>query len=403
MKRTVFFAAFSLFSLFSIVETKAFFDFVDDAQIPLWARNSIEELRENNIMTGFGDGTFKPDKNINRAEAVTLLMRVKQLTPSETISQMPFSDVPPQAWFAPAVAEATKNGWIKGFPDGKFHPEKTLNRAEWATLISRAFTLSQEAPNAGFKDVPSQAWFARPIFALVANELIRKMDTHFLPANAVSRADAAWMLCKIFNMPRLMGTSKMNDFTQSTRTESRRTAIKPRNFNANKQGYSIEREELSFTAVPDGEQVSFRKNSDWQDIGYVELKNALKDPAKLHHLTFKFNFEKGNVGPEQSFFMKITNSDVELEQKISRTGEITFTGLEISIKAQETKAFRVFLKPDDSEYFYPNSGKGQVRLFDAGGSMISTFIKDSYDGVKGYRFAPVGFENRKLRLIEFKP
>lgn len=403
MKKTVLLFSIGFFSCISFSVVNALFRFTDDDIIPLWVSNSVETLRENDIMTGFGDGTFKPDKKLNRAEAVTLLMRLKEITPSEGISQTSFSDVPRNVWFTSAVIEATNRGWIKGFPDGKFYPEKNLNRAEWATLISRAFDLTQEAPNAEYKDVPSQAWFARPIFALAENELIRETGNHFQPDQPVSRADAAWILAKIYDMPRLMGTSQANDFSRYSRVDSRRTAIKPRDFNANKQGVDVERKELLLTAVPDGDQVSIRKGSDWMDLGYVEIKNILDDPAKLHHLTFKFNFEKGNVGPEQSFFLKITRGSDELEQKVSRTGEITFTGLDVNIKSGETGVFKVFIKPDKEEYFYPNSGKGQVRVFDAGGSMISTFLKDSYDGVKGYKFAPVSFENRKLRLIDFRP
>ena len=403
MKKVSFSLVLSIFFSLSFSSTEAWFRFMDDNNIPLWASNSVETLRENDIMTGFGDGTFKPNKNLNRAEAVTLLMRLKEISPDETVSQAPFPDVPTNAWFAPAVVEATNQGWIKGFPDGKFHPEQSLNRAEWATLISRAFDLTQDAPNAEYKDVPSQAWFARPVFALVENELIRETGNYFQPDQPVNRADAAWILAKIHGMPRLMGTSQANDFSRYSRVDSRRTAIKPRDFNANKQGVDVERKELNFTAVPDGDQVSIRSTSDWKDLGYVEVKNALEDPAKLHHLTFKFAFDMGNVGPEQSFFLKIARGSDEIEQKVSRPGEITFTGLDIDIKPNATEIFRIFVKPDKEEYFYPNAGKGQVRVFDAGGSMISTFSKDSYEGVKGYRFAPVGFENRKLRLIDFRP
>lgn len=389
--------------IFIFSEANALFQFMDENKLPQWARNYVETLQEEKIMTGFGDGTFRPDNNLNRAEAVTLLLRLKGIDPSEIEVQSVFPDVETTAWFAPAVVEATNKGWIKGFPNGKFHPEKTLNRAEWATLFSRAFELDQDAPNVEYKDVPSKAWFARPIFALAENELIRETGNYFHPSDPVKRVDAAWLLGKVFNMPRLMGTSKVNDFTRYTRSNSRRTAIKPRNFKVNKQGFNLEREELNFTAVPDGDQVSIRKTSDWQNIGYIEMKNALEDPAKLHYMSFKFNFDKGNVGPEQSFFVKVVSEELELEKQVSRTGEITFTGLNIDAKAGETLVFQVFVKPNSEDYFYPNSGKGQVRLFEAGGSMISTFSRDSYDGVKGYRFAPVGFENRKLRLIDFRP
>ena len=226
MKKVSFSLVLSIFFSLSFSSTEAWFRFMDDNNIPLWASNSVETLRENDIMTGFGDGTFKPDKKLNRAEAVTLLMRLKEITPSEGISQTSFSDVPRNVWFTSAVIEATNRGWIKGFPDGKFYPEKNLNRAEWATLISRAFDLTQEAPNAEYKDVPSQAWFARPIFALAENELIRETGNHFQPDQPVSRADAAWILAKIYDMPRFKSHSWMSsESTHRNGSVSRETTF----------------------------------------------------------------------------------------------------------------------------------------------------------------------------------
>ncbi len=396
----IFFAfSFSTFLLMGEVFARAF---TDNSQIPQWASNSINKVQEERIMTGFGDGSFRPHKKLNRAEAVTLLLRMKKIDSSDVSGGNDFSDVPASTWFAPAVAAATSRGWIKGFSNGTFQPAKTLNRAEWATLVSRVFDLDQSAPNVGFKDVPSKAWFARPSFALAKNNLIRENVNKFFPEREVTRADAAWIMAKILDMPRIIGTSQKNDFSRYSRTNSRRVAVKPRNFKAGKQGYDIVRKQLNFVAIPDGEQINIQKDSDWSDLGVLRVENNLDDPTSLHFLTFKFRFERVNVGPSQSFYVKIKGGGVELEKKVSRSSEVTYTGLDIHIPANDKSDFQVFIKPDENEFFYPHTGKGWVTVFDGGGSMISSFNKANSDRLKGYRFAPVGFENRKLRTIVFR-
>ncbi len=111
-------------------------------------------------MTGFGDRTFRPKKDLNRAEAVVLLFRIKGIDLEEiTVSgRSKFSDVPTGEWFEKAVIEATNRGWISGFPDGTFRPAQSLNRAELSALIARVFEL-EGFDNPEFKDVPTNLGF----------------------------------------------------------------------------------------------------------------------------------------------------------------------------------------------------------------------------------------------------
>ena len=119
----------------------AYLDFADAQEVPEWGRQAVEEMSEKKIITGFGDRTFRPDKKLNRAEAVTMLLRLKGLDKKEVFGKSQFGDIPEDAWFSKAVISATQEGWIKGKDTGLFHPGDTLNRAEFATLIQRAFEL----------------------------------------------------------------------------------------------------------------------------------------------------------------------------------------------------------------------------------------------------------------------
>ncbi len=377
--------------------------FSDDRDIPQWAINSVDKVQESKIMTGFGDGSFRPNKKLNRAEALTLLLRMKGINPEEVGGSSVFSDVPGTAWFAPAVIEATSQGWIKGFSDGTFRPGKTLNKAEWATLVMRVFDLEPETPDTDFDDVPNNIWFARPVTALVKNDLIRIKKRTFDPSEEVTRADSAWLMAKILGMPRILGTSRQNDLTKARKTSSRRVAIKPRDFNAYKQGYDVVKKELKVTAVPDGEMRVIRRDSNWGDVGGVEIINNLDDRAKLHSVTLEFNFDRSKAGPESSFLLRLRGENFDLVKDVPVSGEVAFTGLNEDFESGEEKEFRVFLKPKADEFFYGNIGRGMVRVNFADGSSLGGFQKENSQRQGDFKFAPTGFGNRKLRLIEFRP
>ncbi len=400
-KSTSLFLFIFIFGLgLQVAEAKRFSDY---REIPQWAEKSIDTVQDSKIMTGFGDGSFKPNKKLNRAEALTLLFRIKGLDPKDINTSSVFPDVPDEAWFAPAVIEATARGWIKGFPDGTFRPGNTLNKAEWATLIMRSFDLEPQNPDPDHDDVPSNAWFARPVTAMVKNNLIRIKSRKFNPASEVTRADAAWLMAKILGMPRILGTSKQNDLSRSRRTSSRRVAIKPRDFNAYKQGYDIAKKELLFTAKDEGGVRIFRRDSGWGSVGSVEIANNLEERSKLHSITLELRFDQTNIGPVDSFDIKIEGAGLVKEKELGKTGEVSFTGLNLDIESEETVEFEVFLKPREGEFFYSRIGQGAVFVNFGDGSSMGTFEKENSKRMGDFKYAPVGYGNRKMRVIEFRP
>ena len=82
----------------------------------------------------FDDGSqFRPEDVITRAEFVDLLVRLQP----EAQGQAVFSDVPAWHWAAQQIGAAVQLGWINGYPDGTFKPDKGLSRAEACTIINR--------------------------------------------------------------------------------------------------------------------------------------------------------------------------------------------------------------------------------------------------------------------------
>jgi hypothetical protein len=278
-----------------------------------------------------------------------------------------------------------------------------MNRAEWATLIMRAFGLTGQA-DPGFQDVPSNVWYSKAIFALSANELLRENGLRFLPSSPVTRADAAWLIAQVFTKPRLTGESKSNNFeAYARRQESRRVAVKPRNFNPNLQGYDIEPKELKTNVVPREDEIMIRKDSDWVNMGEIRVKNTLDDRVLLHSLEFKLVFEKDSIGPEENFYFRIKGEQFAKEKLVGHTGNIFIAGIEKYIMPQEEKAYTVFLKPKEGAAFFRTEGTGTLSFYQASASMISSFVREDPDRKGNYRFAPIGFEGRKFTPIVFRP
>ena len=382
--------------IFGIINICSAFFYEDSTDIPDWAFAAIENVRKEKIMTGFGDGTFRPDTNLNRAQAVTILLRMKRI-PYESVSgESKFPDVLDDQWFTKPVIKATNENWLKGYPDGKFYPEKELNRAEWAMLLKRAFNLEGEE-NPEYKDVPSNVWYSKAIFALHKNELIRSKSVYFHPEEIINRAEAAWVVNEIINKPRLMGTSKENDFSKNRRTNSRKIALKPRDFNAEKQGFDIEKKELQFSAITKEDRIKMTQKSDWTEVGKIRFKNTLDDRVTVNSIELRLRFDD-NVGPEGEFFYKFKCGELIIEKLVSSQGQMFLSGLNQTLLPEDEKVCFLKIKPNPEGNFYTKSGKGIFSIITGDGTMISESVK----GYDNYRFAPIGIKDRRLSIIEFE-
>lgn len=91
---------------------------------------AVEYLKEFYILGGYPDGTVKPDQLVNRAEACTLILRAARITLPATLDRNDFKDVQAGSWYHPCVQTAKEQNIIRGYPDGTYRPAKTVNSAE---------------------------------------------------------------------------------------------------------------------------------------------------------------------------------------------------------------------------------------------------------------------------------
>ena len=99
---------------------------------------AIEELASRGIINGMGKGTFMPNKTMTRAEFAAIVTRALGLAAKDTKA---FTDVPSGKWYAGFIGTANSYGVVNGVGGGKFNPEGTITRQEAAAMVARAAKL----------------------------------------------------------------------------------------------------------------------------------------------------------------------------------------------------------------------------------------------------------------------
>ena len=158
-----------------------------------WAGGDIKALSEAGIVAGFGDGTFRPDQQVTRAEFVKLLVTAFSLS-GDGAGQ--YRDVQSGDWFKPYVDAASALGLITGY-DGYFYPSDSLTRQDAAVVIYRTLRqLGKEASGSHhFPDSAEIAEYAREAAgALAAAGIMQGTGSGFEPAAVATRAQVVKMI-----------------------------------------------------------------------------------------------------------------------------------------------------------------------------------------------------------------
>jgi inhibitor of cysteine peptidase len=109
----------------------------DDVSEDYLYYDAIEYLAEEGVIQGYGDGDFNPDNKINRAEFLKILFLADE---AKVTGEGCFGDVSTE-WFAPYVCAAQEREIVQGYDDGNFCPQRTINFAEAAKMLAEFFDL----------------------------------------------------------------------------------------------------------------------------------------------------------------------------------------------------------------------------------------------------------------------
>ena len=149
------------------------------------------------FLSGYANGTFEPDRNMTRAEVTTMFARLltEKMAADQTYSNT-FSDVAKSHWAANYIGYMQQFGIITGYADGSFRPDASVTRAEFAAIASRFEALTEGTKS--FSDVPSSHWAAKYInFAATRGWVNGYADGTFRPNNSITRAEVAAVTCRL--------------------------------------------------------------------------------------------------------------------------------------------------------------------------------------------------------------
>ena len=173
-----------------------------------WARASIEKLVSLGVITGYPDGTFKPDNYITRGEFATVMVKALKIKPFSNYSDLKrFADYPDiPAWSRPYLAAAVANHLLKGYgysTPGYYtlEPGRGITREEMAAVFGREYPNATPAP-LNFTDAGLiHPWFVHDVGVAVAKGIVDGYpDGSFKPLNFVRRDEAAAMIARMLGL-----------------------------------------------------------------------------------------------------------------------------------------------------------------------------------------------------------
>jgi hypothetical protein len=154
-----------------------------DVRAGRWYNTAISARASAGVITGYNDGSFRPDNAITRAEFVTLVVQLSGVSAGAATT---FRDVPVGAWYYGSAAASYANGWLSGYGDGTFRPANKITRAEAVTLLNNVlgrgcdtdFVSAHSGSVKSFGDMPAGKWFYAPVTEAANGHTYSKSSGH---------------------------------------------------------------------------------------------------------------------------------------------------------------------------------------------------------------------------------
>lgn len=158
-------------------------------------------------IVGYEDGTIRPNGHITRAEAATVFFRLltDEARDANLTDRSPYPDVSAGAWYNKAVATLSRMGILSGYEDGRFRPNATVTRAEFAAMAAR-FDTEAKPVDTPFTDLTG-CWAADEIAKAYGKGWVNGYgDNTFRPNGPITRAEAVTLINRVLR--RLPETDK---------------------------------------------------------------------------------------------------------------------------------------------------------------------------------------------------
>lgn len=171
---------------------------------------SLTFLQEKNTVKGYDDGTFKSEKEVNRAEFMKMLVSAVVQEEVSWAKGPCFRDLKGNEWYAKYICHGKEKEWIAGYPDGTCRPENTVNQAEMMKFITVAMAWdpaevqSQTLP----KTANEKEWYAKYARLMIAKNILSENEIN--PEKLMTRKDVTLALFRAM----LIDSLKVNKFQE---------------------------------------------------------------------------------------------------------------------------------------------------------------------------------------------
>lgn len=159
-----------------------------------WAYSSVEKLVNAGIISGYPDGTFKPEGFITRAELVKIVNLIYSFTEKQETTS--FTDITPNDWYYENILIAQNAGYIIGYPDNTFEPNNVITRQELCKIIDAINNLI-ELPYDNFPADEVSPWATGYVNKVISNRImLLDENSNFRATEKATRAEACDALAK---------------------------------------------------------------------------------------------------------------------------------------------------------------------------------------------------------------
>jgi V8-like Glu-specific endopeptidase len=172
---------------------------------------AINYLKNNNIIGGYPDGSFRPADSLNRAELLKVIIEGAGYNSNSLNGENCFKDVKETEWYSKYICFAKDQNWIGGYSDGTFKPDSNVKKSEALKMLLETFGVTLTEPDANpYDDVGKDEWYAKYVNTAKTLGLLEESSIFYHPANDMTRGQISE------NIYRLLLQPNATDVTEST-------------------------------------------------------------------------------------------------------------------------------------------------------------------------------------------
>ncbi len=226
---------------------------------------AIDFLKSKGIISGYPDGTFKPDNTINRAEALKLVLlgRKSLSLPEATVTKtLAFPDIRKSDWFYAYLEQAFNLGIIQGYDDGNFKPANEITAAESLKIIYGGLIPGMQLPQVSadpFTDVPMDQWFTPYLEYGRNRQFIEALgDGSYHPGRKMTRAEFAEAIYRAL-------------YSEANKLEKFPLSQNWRYCNNHELGYKVKRPYSWLTLAAGNQQIFWKQDLENGQISFARV------------------------------------------------------------------------------------------------------------------------------------